>query len=1484
MYTAASTQAKDGTPVAKPRSRTSSHSSKPCVTGESGASDMAGEREPVPPHQGAAAEDQGQASPVPKPRTKTMVKKPPASSDTPLVGQNEAVVGAGKGEEEKSATQQPAKTRPPPPTRPRASTLDLKRTVGGKVKMEGTVNMADASTHPSGVVGTAEGGVQSENAPTHTAQTQEQPANSKTPTRAPVKPSLPNTPRPPPPVRQASQGTVVETSITSDSGGATMSVGGPEEPPDVDALYSVPQKPARKADPIMVLEELKHTPPDVAAVEKTPGQQDTKVENTSKVLSPKRKAPPKPAPPNRVPAATPTSSLVKTKPEVSTAKEDSDTSTEKKAAVPLADALETATPASQEPPDVDALYAVPQKPARKANPNMVVEELTNTPPDVAPVEKTPGQQDLRGEGSPRVSSPKRKAPPKPAPPKAPSLTSPLVKTVDDTKQEAHTVKEGDGKASLEKKAAVPQADALETATPANEVRAATEDKENQAGEGSGDQSIKSANGPAKESLKKPPPKPKPPPPTRPHLPTPEKKEAGSVRSGDASGAEKTSQLDVVDQPAGKREARHEGSTALKVDKTSTSAEPSGEIVRATPSDPTPFTQEPPDVDALYAVPQKPARKANPIMVGEELTNTPPDVAAVEKTPGQQDAKVENSSKVLSPKRKAPPKPAPPNRVPAATPTSSLVKTKPEVSTAKEEGDTSTEKKAAGPQGDTLETATPANEVRAATKEKENQASEGSGDQSIKSAEVPPKELLKKPPPKPKPPPPTRPHLPAPEKKEAGSVRSGDASSAEKTSQLDVVHQQAGKKEARDEGGAALKVNETSTSAEPSGEIVKATPSDPTPFTQEPPDVDALYAVPQKPARKANPIMVVEELTNTPPDVAAVEKAPGQQDLKGEGSPKVSSPKRKAPPKPAPPKAPTLTSPLVKTVGDTKQEVHTVKEGDGKTSLEKKAAGPQGDTLETATPANEVRAATKEKENQASEGSGDQPIKSANASVKESLKKPPPKPKPPPPTRPHLPTPEKKEAGSVKGRGTSSSKQAGQLDVAEGQACIAEGEDENGGAAVKVEEASKSDKTASTARAGGASSEAKALEHEAGEEKDMKKSASAGGEDTVCQPDKHTDANTASPKKVPPKPPPPSRPQIPAMGKKHNVVNAKDNSISDKDSAVIQDGERRSEDTTAVQTEKGPEMEGVPTMSSPQSKAATKPAPPTKATPTSPLMKAFTEAMQDAFVAKEEEDAGSEKKAAEQTSEVNEPATGTGRGEVEVAVSSVEEPLQAKMAGMSLGGGDVQGRTITPEEVAPAAQAKKKLPPKPGLPSKPKRPGPARPPMKVAKATEPATSVPTTDSGSVGTSSHSPQETLLTSDTVNLPLATESESSRMSPPEPVAAPLSKKTPPPKPGPPSKPKPLAPAKMEAPPADRQQQEPTVDAGSPSSPLEGTIPTLLSSSSGVHGEVATGSEAVERANPEVEVSSPSTPLSTEAERTGQKSESIGEVRHPLGNDKDV
>ena len=1452
---------------------------------------MAGEREPVPPHRGAAAEDQGQASPVPKPRTKTMVNKPPASSDTPLVGQNEAVVGAGKGEEEKSATQQPAKTRPPPPTRPRASTLDVKRTVGGKVKMEGTVNMADASTHPSGVVGTAEGGVQSENAPTHTAQTQEQPANSKTPTRAPVKPSLPSTPRPPPPVRQASQGTAVETSITSGSGGATMSVGGPEDPPDVDALYSVPQKPARKADPIMVLEELKNTPPDVAAVEKTPGQQDTRVENTSKVLSPKRKAPPKPAPPNRVPAATPTSSLMKTKPEVSTAKEEGDTSTEKKAAVPQADALETATPASQDPPDVDALYAVPQKPARKANPIMVVEELTNTPPDVAAVEKAPGQQDLKGEGSPRVSSPKRKAPPKPAPPKAPTLTSPLVKTVDDTKQEVHTVKEGDGKASLEKKAAVPQANALETATPANEVRAATEDKENQASEGSGDQSIKSANGPAKESLKKPPPKPKPPPPTRPHLPTPEKKEAGSVRSGDASSAEKTSQLDVVvDRQAGRREARDEGGAALKVDKTSTSAEPSGEIVRATPSDPTPFTQEPPDVDALYAVPQKPARKANPIMVGEELTNTPPDVAAVEKTPGQQDAKVENSSKVPSPKRKAPPKPAPPNRVPAATPTSSLVKTKPEVSTAKEDSDTSTEKKAAGPPADALETATPANEVRAATEDKENQASEGSGDQLIKSAKTPARELLKKPPPKPKPPPPTRPHLPTPEKKEAGSVRSGDVSSAEKTSQFDdVVDQPAGKREARDEGGAALKVDETSTSAEPSGEIVKATLSDPTPFTQEPPDVDALYAVPQKPARKANPIMVVEELTNTPPDVAAVEKAPGQQDLKGEGSPRVSSPKRKAPPKPAPPKAPTLTSPLVKTVDDTKQEVHTVKEGDGKASLEKKAAVPQANALETATPANEVRAATEDKENQASEGSGDQSIKSANGPAKESLKKPPPKPKPPPPTRPHLPTPEKKEAGSVRSGDASSAEKASQLEVAEGQAGITEGADKSGGAAVKVEEASKSDKTASTARAGGASSEAKELEHDAGEEKDMKKSASAGGEDTVGQPDKHTDANTASPKKVPPKPPPPSRPQIPAMGKKQDVVKAKDNSISDKDSAVIQDRERRSEDTTAVRTEEGPEMEGVPTVSSPQSKAATKPAPPTKApptkaTPTSPLMKAFADAMQDAFVAKKEEDAGSEKKAAEQTSEVNEPATGTGRGEVEVAVSSVEETLQAKMAGMSLGGGDAQGGTITPEEVAPAAQAKKKLPPKPGLPSKPKRPGPARPPMKVAKATEPATSVTTTDSSSAGTSSHSPQETLLTSDTVNLPLATESESSQMSPPEPAAAPLSKKTPPPKPGPPCKPKPPAPAKVEAPPADRQQQEPTVDAGSPSAPLEDTIPTLLSASSGVDGEVATGNEAVERANPEVEVSSPSTPLSTEAERTGQKSESIGEVRHPLGNDKDT
>ena len=59
------------------------------------------------------------------------------------------------------------------------------------------------------------------------------------------------------------------------------------------------------------------------------------------------------------------------------------------------------------------------------------------------------------------------------------------------------------------------------------------------------------------------------------------------------------------------------------------------------------------------------------------------------------------------------------------------------------------------------------------------------------------------------------------------------------------------------------------------------------------------------------------------------------------------------------------------------------------------------------------------------------------------------------------------------------------------------------------------------------------------------------------------------------------------------------------------------------------------------------------------------------------------------------------------------------------------------------------------------------------------------------------------------------------------------------------------MEAPPADQQQQEPTVDAGSSEStsiPLEDTISTLLSSSSGVDIEVATGSEAVERANTEV------------------------------------
>ena len=1436
-----------------PCSRTSSHSAKASVTGESATSEMAGEKNPALPHQGAASGDQEQPSPVPKPRTRTLVKKPP-TLDTPPEAQGEVVAAAAKGEKE--ATQQPLKTPPPPPSRPHTSTLDAKQASGSKMKMEDSMSRVDAPTPTSDVVRTTDSSTQTENEPTQATQKQQQGGKSETPVRAPRKPSPPSRTRPPPPVRQATQGPIVEASPATASGIATKSVATSEDTPDINALYSVPHKPAKKADPAVAVEELKNTQTNVA-MEKAPGEEGPKVENVLKTSSPKKPAPPKPAPPGR--------------------------------------------------------------------------------------------------------------------PKAPAPATPLVKT----KQEVPTVKE-EGDAALERKAAGPQAEVSVTATPAEQEADLGKSKVEQspASEGSIDQPSKSApEAPVKETPKKPPPKPKPPTPSRPRLPTLEKKQAGSVR--DSSSGKETGQLDATEQQVEKREAEDKsGDAAVKMDKTSASAETSDvEIVQVTPSVPVPITlgdgeaakvvdssQGTPDIDALYSVPHKPAKKAESTVAVEELKNTQPDVSTVEMAPGQQGSKVDDSPKASSVKRKAPPKPAPPKAPTTATPMAkTVVDTKQELTTVKEEGNASSEKKATDVQAEMSVTAAPTEQGADLSKDKENEspASGGSVDQPRKSAaEAPVKETPKKQPPKPKPPPPSRPRLQTLEKKQAGSVRTGDNSNGKETGQLDAAEQQVEKREAEDKSGdAAVKMDKTSTSVETSDvEIVKVTPSEAAKVadtSQGTPDLDALYSVPHKPAKKAESTVAVEELKNTQPDVSTVEMAPGQQGSKVDDSPKASSVKRKAPPKPAPPKAPTTATPMAKTVVDTKQELTTVKE-EGNASSEKKATDVQAEMSVTAAPTEQGADLSKDKENEspASGGSVDQPRKSAaEAPAKEPLKKPPPKPKPPP-SRPRLPTLEKKQAGNVETGDASSAKETSQLDAAEQHVGDRVG-GKSGDAARNVDDGGTSAETTATGATKGESATSEAPRPDASEDKDVKTTASEG---MVGQSGKLEETSNSSPKKVPPKPPPPSRPRLPTLEKKQEAVRTEESSISSKDAAVPQNGEKKAENTTrgatleekesaspgtstvdpaktdvssvlsvvapvdgsgkggqeqesssveggiaspaeemrdppkggeAVGKEGGPEMVSASKESSPKTKAPTKPAPPTRSktpTLTSPLMKAFVEVKQDVSTVNEEGDGGSETKTAEQSSEVNKPTTGTQQGEVEVTNRTDEQ--QPEVSRMSLSGGDEQDGTQSPAEVAPDTEAKKKPPPKPGPPGKPKRPAPARPPMKVLKVSEPKKSGPTSDgsdptrdgSSSV-TSPHSQQEALPTGNAASPPPAKKPENSQMSAPNPAAGPPSKKSPPPKPGPPNKPKPPAPAKVEVAPAERQQKEPSPDARSSDSitaPQEDTISAPVQSASGVDREVATGSEAAESTKAEeVEASSLSTPHTAEGEETGQGNNEAGEVR---------
>ena len=991
-----------------------------------------------------------------------------------------------------------------------------------------------------------------------------------------------------------------------------------------------------------------------------------------------------------------------------------------------------------------------------------------------------------------------------------------------------------------------------------------------------------------------------------------------------------------------------------------------------------------EIDALYSVPQKPAKKADPAIVVEELKNTQPDVAAVEKAPRQESPKGEDSPKVSSPKKTAPPKPAPPNRAKAPTPTSPLTKTvgetRKEVPTAKEESDAVSDNKASGLKSDMLVVASPPDEQKAdlsEDKEVENPASagskgsEGSAEQPSKDAQAAVKEPPKKQPPKPKPPPPSRPRLPTLEKKQTGGVRTGSTSSGKKASQLDALKPQAGEREVEDKGGvAALKAEKAGTSAEAAGvEIAEVAPSNPAPLTLEDgegttsgdasqcaAEVDALYSVPQKPAKKADPAMVVEELKNTQPDVAAVEKAPCPESPKGEDSPKVSSPKKTAPPKPAPPnraKPPTPTSPLVKGVGETKQEVPVIKK-ESEAGSEKKATGTQTDMIMTVLPPEAPTPESREDKSErspagvGSEGSVEQPRKNAEATVKEPPKKQPPKPRPPPPSRPRLPTLGKKQEGRVSAEDSSSGKEASQLERAELQAVKQEADDKGGDAALKVEKPGTSAETAAAGPAKDAPSKPEAPKPDVSEDKNVKKSTNAANEDTAAQPGKCEDTSQGTPKKAPPKPPPPSRPRLPMMDKKQEVgVRAEESSISSKDTAVPPDGEEKAEDKTGVATPKeekrnasaetmtvetpktdvnsmddsskggqvqdasanqvgtarpgdemtdrpkdvtsvekapcqeSPKVEDSPKVSSPKRTVPPKPAPPNRAkapTPTSSLMKAFVEARQEVSTVTKDGDAGSERKTAEQNSEMNKSTPSTQRDEADVASRSIVEQ-QPEVSSTSLGGDDKQSGNSAHVEVTPVAQVKKKAPPKPAPPSKPKRPAPARPPMKVAKASEPPKSVPTSDGSSEVASPLSQQEALPTSNAASPPLAMEPENIQKSQPDTAASPSSKKSPPPKPGPPNKPKPPAPAKVEAAPGEQQQQELAQDAGSVDNttvPLEDTVPTLLASASGVDGEVATRSEPAERnTKTEVDTSSHSTSLTAEDGRTDRGDEEAGEVR---------
>ena len=1421
-HSTAGAQVKHETPTVSPRTQTTSQSktsSNPSTTEEHTTSEMTSKKQQLLSNEAAAAGEQGlQPSPVPKPRNRR--KNPSAVSDAPKEAQD--VDAAAKGESEKDGTQQSAKARPPPPSRPCASTLGTKRTPGpgSPVKLEEPVIKADVPPPSLDAAGSKEQSIHAVEAPPQVALKQEQPNQAEMSVKAPPKPGPPGRPRPPAPAKPPSKGAVVESSTSPGSGEAAKSIDAVQHTPEIDAIYAVPKKSSvrKEVEPTVASEELENTPKDVAAVEKTPSQDGHKVEESTKVPSPKRKAPPKPAPPSRAKAPAPvtplTKAVVDAKQEVPTMKKEGDASPVKKATG------ESSNDEAGQLLAVDGEKKAEGKVGDGAtNVTMLAEASVKetvkvTPPDptaadVDAIYAVPKKSSVRKEVEPTVASEELE--------NAPKDVAAVEKTPS---QDGHKVEESTKVSSPKRKAPPKPAPPSRAKAPApvTPLTKAVVD-------------------------------------TKQEVPTMKKEgDAGPEKkaTGESSNDKEAGQLLAVD-------GEKNGDGAMNV---TVLAEASvKETVKVTPPDPTAA-----DVDAIYAVPKKSSvrKEVEPTVASEKLENAPKDVAAVENAPSWDGPKVEELAKG-SPKRKAPPKPAPPSRVKAPTTTTPLTK----VAVETKHDDADSEKKATSFQADMPVTVLPPEAPKPEVGEdKVENSATGSKVEKVehpsKSSETAVQESPKNQPPKPKPPPPSRPRLPTLEKKQE-PVRV-ETSTDKETSQLDAAQLQDGRKETEADGeGAALKAEKTAMAAE----VVKDRPSKPGPPNKPKPPMKAKPSLDSdSPETQVAPSSAQSGLgaekeegrTSDVVDTSSAQPIATGRDDSGGGdnappvtsastvtvskeepvpkvkeSVKVSSPKTKPPPKPAPPsrpKAPAPTTSLMKAVVETKQEVPLAKE-EVSASLERTADAPEVEAPVTVLPPEAPEPNLSEGmvvQTSASVGKEEtvnQPSKGDNASQGTPRKVPS---KPPPPSRPRLPTLERKQATAVKAEESSvrdkdATAPQDEEKVAKDQTVHATPKEEKGGASAETAEVPKTDASSVHPVTSLVGDSNKGLQQQG-------TSVEVSAEETKLR-----DETAALPKGV---------------------------------------------ETVEEPGQESPKVEGPPNVSSPKRKAPSKPAPPSRAKSpaTTPLMKAFVETRQKVPTEKDKSGTGSEKETPEPSSEAGPAST---LDEADVPNTSAAERPEALDTSM---GGEEQGETHADVKVLPEAQMKKKAPPKPGPPSKPKPPAPARLLMKSAETSEPSKDVPASVGSSEVTSSSGPgqqQEPLPTSDAANPSLASEPEVIHTSPLDTVTSPSSKK-PPPKPGPPNRPKPPSLTEVKAISGEEQKQEPAQDTptetvkGSTDAvlvPKEDTVPTVSQTGSSVEGEVTSTSEPAEMSTKtEVEASSPSSPLTTEGGRPDKESDTAEEV----------